>query len=100
MTAHTPRLKYGLIALATMLLAACGTLDGDRAVSGGAIGAGTGAAIGAVFFGVGAIPGAVVGGSVGAGTGVVTTPQQVNLGQPVWSRGQAQADENREYSSN
>jgi putative peptidoglycan binding protein len=70
-------------------LAACGTRPADRAPSGGAMGAGTGAAIGAIAGGVGAIPGALIGGAVGAGAGAATKPQQVNLGEPVWRRGQA-----------
>ena len=70
-------------------LAACGTTPGDRAASGGAMGAGTGAVIGAIAGGVGAIPGALIGGAVGAGTGAATKPQQVNLGEPPWRRGQA-----------
>jgi osmotically inducible lipoprotein OsmB len=52
---------------------ACGNTWGERAVTGGAIGAGSGAAIGAVT-GIGVLPGAVVGGAVGAGVGAATTP--------------------------
>jgi hypothetical protein len=59
-------------------LGACGTTFADRALSGAAIGAGTGAVVGPV--GVGA--GAIVGGAVGA----VTPPRKVNLGEPVWKR--------------
>jgi peptidoglycan hydrolase-like protein with peptidoglycan-binding domain len=81
--------KHVLLATAaTGLLAACGTSEPDRAEGGAATGAATGAAIGAVFGGVGAIPGALIGGAVGAGTGAATTPNQVNLGQPVWDQNQ------------
>ncbi|MEJ0067943.1 MAG: peptidoglycan-binding domain-containing protein [Pseudomonadota bacterium] len=74
--------------MAAGLLAACGETTSDRAEGGAAVGAGTGAAIGAVFGGVGAIPGALIGAAVGAGTGAETTPQQVNLGEPVWDKDQ------------
>ena len=67
------------------LLAACGTRSDDRTESGAAIGAGTGAVVGAACcFLVGAIPGALIGGAVGAGTGYATSPDQVDLGRPVW----------------
>ena len=72
------------IGLCLIGLAACGNTVGDRALSGGAIGATTGAGVGAVVGGIGIVPAAVVGGVVGAGIGVVTTPDQVNLGKPVW----------------
>ena len=66
-----------LILMTTVLLsvAACGNTWGERAVTGGAIGAGSGAAIGAVT-GVGILPGAIVGGAVGAGVGAATTPER------------------------
>ncbi|HSI00128.1 MAG TPA: cell envelope biogenesis protein OmpA [Reyranella sp.] len=66
-----------LILMTTVLLsvAACGNTWGQRAVTGGAIGAGSGAAIGAVT-GVGILPGAIVGGAVGAGVGAATTPER------------------------
>ncbi len=49
---------------------------GQRALGGGLIGAGTGAAIGGLAGGgTGAAAGALVGGAVGAGVGVVTTPR-------------------------
>jgi hypothetical protein len=101
MTART----YGLIAIATLLLAACGTDPGDRTASGAGVGAGTGALVGAAFGGVGVIPGAVIGAAVGGGTGAVTTAQQIDLGTPVWRRGSggsshAEADTNEKLSSN
>lgn len=66
-----------LILMTTILLSAtaCGDTWGQRAVTGGAIGAGSGAAIGAVT-GVGVLPGAVIGGAVGAGVGAATTPER------------------------
>jgi hypothetical protein len=73
------------IALTAMALtlSACGYSQGDRAVSGGLIGAGGGAAIGAVT-GIGPGAGAVIGGAVGALGGAATSPHDVNLGRPVW----------------
>lgn len=71
-----------LIVLA-LSLSACGTTRGDRAISGGAIGAGAGAAVGAVT-GMGVGTGAVIGGAAGAATGVLTDPDDINLGKPVW----------------
>jgi len=64
-------------------LAACGNTPGDRAASGGMIGAGTGAAIGAATGGS-PLTGALVGGAVGAVGGAVTSPNDVNLGRPLW----------------
>jgi hypothetical protein len=66
-----------LILMTTVLLSAtaCGNTWGERAVTGGAIGAGSGAAIGSVT-GVGILPGAIVGGAVGAGVGAATTPER------------------------
>jgi hypothetical protein len=74
------------VVMAAGLLAACGETTSDRAEGGAAVGAATGAAIGAVFGGVGAIPGALIGAAVGAGTGAETSPQQVNLGEPLWDK--------------
>lgn len=70
--------------LAALTLSACGTSTSDRAISGGAIGAGVGAGAGLLLGGVGVGTGAVVGGAVGAGVGALTEPDQVNLGRPAW----------------
>ena len=67
--------KYLILATILIGTAACGDTWGQRAVTGGAIGAGSGAAIGSVT-GVGILPGAIVGGAVGAGVGAATTPQR------------------------
>ena len=64
-------------------VSACGYSRGDRAVSGGLLGAGTGAAIGAVTGGSPAT-GALIGGGVGAVGGAATSGRDVNLGKPVW----------------
>ena len=63
-------------------LGACGTTATDRALSGGAIGAGVGA-VGGYLLGS-PVEGALIGGAVGAGTGVLTDPDRVNLGRPIW----------------
>jgi hypothetical protein len=52
-------------------LAGCGDSMGERALSGGALGAGAGAATGAVVGG-GALEGALIGGALGAGAGAIT----------------------------
>ena len=76
--------RWIILGATAMLLAACGSSPGDRAVSGAGVGAATGAGIGAIFGGVGAIPGALIGGAVGGTTGAVTDDDEVNLGNPVW----------------
>ena len=66
-------IKLVLVSMLLLATTACGNTMGERALTGGAIGAGSGAAVGAVT-GVGVLPGALIGGAVGAGVGVVTTP--------------------------
>lgn len=63
--------------VATMLvsLAACGDRPGTRAVTGGLLGAGTGAAVGGLT-GAGAGTGALVGGGIGAVSGAATAPRR------------------------
>ena len=68
---------------ALTLLAACGEQTGERALSGGAIGAGVGT-VGSVILGADPITGAVLGGAVGAATGGLTKKKDVDLGKPVW----------------
>ncbi|MGH7051872.1 MAG: YMGG-like glycine zipper-containing protein [Acetobacteraceae bacterium] len=63
-------------------LAACGQEPGTRALSGGAIGAGTGAILGAAVGG-GAGTGALIGGAVGALGGALTSPNTIDLGRPI-----------------
>jgi hypothetical protein len=58
----------------TLMLAACGQDPGTRAVTGGLLGAGAGAAVGAATGGH-AATGALVGAGVGAVGGAVTTPR-------------------------
>jgi len=76
---------YGILCIACLGLAlsACGYSTGDRVASGGLIGAGAGATVGAVTGG-NPLTGAVVGGAIGAVGGALTKPEDVNLGRPVW----------------
>ncbi len=67
--------KYIVLAAILVGATACGDTWGQRAVTGGGIGAGTGAVIGAVTP-LGILPGALIGGAVGAGMGAATTPKQ------------------------
>lgn len=71
------------ILVASLSLGACGTMPGDRAVSGAGIGAGTGAVLGAITGGP--IAGAaLLGAAAGGIAGAVTTPNQIDMGQPAW----------------
>ncbi len=71
----TIRITTALVALT--LLTACGESKTDRALSGGAIGAGAGALVGGTS-------GALVGGAAGAAAGGLTDSDDINLGKPVW----------------
>ncbi|HEY8288297.1 MAG TPA: hypothetical protein VIG49_03440 [Acetobacteraceae bacterium] len=64
-------------------VAGCGHRPGDRALSGGLIGAGGGAAIAALTGGA-PLAGALIGGAVGAVGGAVTSGNSINLGRPAW----------------
>ncbi len=66
-----------------LALAGCGYSPGDRAASGGLLGAGAGAGV-AALTGGSVVGGALIGGAVGAVGGAVTSPDDVNLGRPVW----------------
>jgi len=77
-------LAIGLMpATLTFGLAGCGYSPGDRAVSGGLIGAGGGAAIPAMTGGA-PLVGAAIGGAAGAVGGAVTSGNAINLGRPIW----------------
>ena len=72
-----------LLTLAALGLGACGYSTGDRAISGGLLGAGAGAGVSALTGGsVGT--GALIGGAAGAAGGALTSGQDVNLGRPAW----------------
>ena len=64
-------------------LGGCGYSRGDRVVSGGLIGAGAGAAVGAVTGGS-PLTDTSIGDGIGAVGGAVTTHNDVNLGRPIW----------------
>ena len=69
--------------IATLALAACGQSTGDRAVSGGLLGAGAGAAVSGLTGGsLGT--GALIGGALGAAGGALSSDRKVNLGRPLW----------------
>ena len=71
-----------IAAMAALALGACGQSKSDRAISGGAIGAGVGAVGGALTGNT--LGGAVIGGAAGAATGALTDEDQINLGKPAW----------------
>lgn len=77
----TARLALALV-FAALVLSGCGTTTQDRAMSGGAIGAGAGAVAGALAGNP--LAGALIGGAGGAAVGAATNPNQVDLGKPVW----------------
>ena len=64
-----------LAVIALGSLAACGNTPGQRAVSGGLLGAGGGAVVGAATGG-NPLTGAVIGGVGGAAVGAVTAPRR------------------------
>jgi hypothetical protein len=70
------------LALSLAALSACGETKTDRALSGGAIGAGAGLVGGALLGDP--VTGAVIGGAAGAGAGALTNKDQIDLGKPVW----------------
>ena len=63
-------------------LAGCGTTPGDRGLSGGMLGAGTGAVIGSLAGSAGT--GALIGGLGGAAIGMLTSSDTINFGEPAW----------------
>ncbi len=73
------RLTAAILLLASLSLAACGESPGCRALTGGAIGAGGGAILGAI--GGSAALGALAGGVAGAAVGGLTSPHAVNAGR-------------------
>jgi peptidoglycan hydrolase-like protein with peptidoglycan-binding domain len=73
----------GVMALG-LIVAACGTDPQERVAGGAAAGAATGAGVGALGGPAGALAGAGIGAAAGATTGAATSPEQVNLGRPLW----------------
>ena len=72
-----------LFAIATLSLAGCGNTTGDRALSGGMIGAGAGVAASALTGGA-LGTGALIGGAIGAVGGAATTKRDLDMGKPLW----------------
>ena len=72
-----------LASILALCLAGCGTTPGDRALSGGMLGAGTGALIGSIAGA--AADGALFGGLGGLALGALTSSDTINLGEPVWN---------------
>ena len=82
-----PRLfTLPIVLIGALGLAACGYTPGERAVSGGLLGAGAGAGVGAITGGS-PITGALIGAGVGAVGGAVTAPQPASYEQPRRNRG-------------
>ncbi len=71
-------LVLATVAVLGLSVAACGNTKGDRALSGGGIGAGVGA-VGSTLVGGSPWTGAVLGGAVGAATGALTDKDDINL---------------------
>ena len=75
--------RMAVVLMVPMLaLGACGQTTGDRTLSGAGIGAGAGLVGGALMGSP--LTGALLGGVLGAGAGLLTSPGQVDLGQPAW----------------
>lgn len=76
---HTQKiLTLSAVFIMALSVAACGSSKGDRALSGGAIGAGAGALVGAATGGS-VVGGAVIGGAAGAATGALTDEDDIDL---------------------
>lgn len=75
--------SFAIAAVVALGLSACGQTTGDRALSGGGLGAVAGGGAAALTGGsVGT--GAVLGGAAGAAAGALTTRDDVDLGRPAW----------------
>jgi osmotically inducible lipoprotein OsmB len=77
MNAHITK-TIAVLAVAAFL-SACGNTKGQRALSGGAIGAGAGT-VGAVLLNANPMTGAVLGAAAGAVTGAMTSKKNIDLG--------------------
>lgn len=66
------------LSCAALALAACGTTNSQRGLSGAAIGAGVGLLGGPI--------GVAAGAALGAGTGILTDKDDIYLGEPVWDK--------------
>jgi osmotically inducible lipoprotein OsmB len=81
------------LAIFGLVLAACGSSTSDRAISGGGIGAAAGAGTAAVTGG-NPLTGGLLGGAAGAAVGGLTDEDDIDLGDPVWNRGDDDDDDN------
>ncbi|HEX9647678.1 MAG TPA: peptidoglycan-binding domain-containing protein [Alphaproteobacteria bacterium] len=84
-------IRTGCVLLAIGLgLAACGNTAEERGITGAGIGAAGGAVLGAVT-GLSVVEGALIGaGAVGL-TGALTDKSDIDIGDPIWDRGDDQA---------
>ena len=64
-------------------VAACGEEPVDRALTGGAIGAGAGAATGELIADQ-PVTGALGGAAIGAAAGALTDEDDIDFGEPIW----------------
>jgi hypothetical protein len=76
-----------IAAAMALVLGGCGSSQPGRLSGGAAGGAATGATFGLIGGPIGVVVGAAIGGAAGALTSTTTSPQQVNLGNPPWQRG-------------
>lgn len=74
-----------VLVVAPLFLGACGSMQQDRLISGGGIGAAGGAILGAVT-GLTVVQGALIGTGLGAALGGLTSADQFNLGEPFWRK--------------
>jgi osmotically inducible lipoprotein OsmB len=82
-----------------LFVAACGSTPQDRALSGGGIGAAGGAILGAVT-GWSVIGGTLLGTGLGAAIGGLTSPENLNLGKPIWQRASGPKNSGTSVASN
>ncbi|MEZ5670630.1 MAG: hypothetical protein R3F55_24980 [Alphaproteobacteria bacterium] len=71
--------------LGALVLAGCGTTPLDRATTGAGIGAAAGV-VGAAIIDSSLLGGAAVGALAGGAVGVLTTSDDLYLGEPVWDQ--------------
>lgn len=83
--------KIATLSLVAAVLAACGSTTEDRTVSGAGVGAAAGTVVGAIT-GLSLLEGAALGAAAGGLTGALTDQEDVDLGEPIWRRGDAPAE--------
>lgn len=87
------------LAILGLMLAGCGSSTTDRALSGGGIGAAAGAGTAAVTGG-NPITGGLLGGAAGAAVGGLTDEDDLDLGDPLWKRGNDDDDDDDDNDDN